>query len=64
MFKVKIWTPERRQWRRFDIFIVNFEKIFHIVLVFRLLTLNKQMPSGYLYFELAYFLHDDELLSK
>ena len=32
--------PERRQLRRSGIFIVNFEHISHIVLVFLLLTLN------------------------
>ena len=31
---------ERRQWRRSGIFIVNFEHIPHLVLVFLLLTLN------------------------
>ena len=39
--KLTIKTPKRRQWRRFGAFIVNFEQIAHIVLVFRLLTLNK-----------------------
>ena len=34
-------TPERRQWRRSGIFIVNFEHILHYFLVFLLLTLNK-----------------------
>ena len=29
-----------RQWRRSDVFIVNFELILHLVLVFLLLTLN------------------------
>ena len=38
-------TPES-QWCRSGVFIVNFEKISHIVLVFPLLTLNKQMPAG------------------
>ena len=33
-------TPERRHWRRFGVFIVNFEHISHLVLVFLLLTLN------------------------
>ena len=33
-------TPERRQWRRSGIFIVNFEHISDLVLVFLLLTLN------------------------
>ena len=35
-----IKTPERRQWRRSGVFIVNFEQISHLVLVFLLLTLN------------------------
>ena len=39
--KLTINTPERRHWRRSDIFIVNFEHISHLVLVFLLLTLNK-----------------------
>ena len=33
-------TPERRKWRRSGVFIVNFEHISHLVLVFLLLTLN------------------------
>ena len=37
-------TPEqRRHWRRFDVFIVNFEHISHLALVFLLLTLNMQL---------------------
>ena len=35
--KLTMKTPERRQWR----FIVNFEHISHLFLVFLLLTLNK-----------------------
>ena len=42
-FKIPIKTPERRQWCRSDVFIVNIEQISHIVLVFSLLTLNKQV---------------------
>ena len=38
--KLTIKTPERREWRRSRIFIVNFEHISHLVLVFLLLTLN------------------------
>ena len=34
-----------RHWRRSGVFIVNFEHISHLVLVFLLLTLNKQMPA-------------------
>ena len=33
-------TPERLQWRRSGVIIVNFEHIPHIALVFLLLTLN------------------------
>ena len=35
-----IKIPERRQWLRFGIFIVNFEHIPHLVLVLLLLTLS------------------------
>ena len=34
-------TPKRRQWRRFGVFIVNFEHILHLVLVFLMLTLSR-----------------------
>ena len=44
--KLKIKIPERRQWRRSGIFIVNFEHISYLVLVFPLLTLNMQLPAG------------------
>ena len=47
MFKVNnkdtnltIKTPERRHERRSDVFIVNFEHISHLVLVFLLLTVS------------------------
>ena len=39
--KLTINTPERRQWRRSGVFIVNFEHISHLVLVFLLLTLGR-----------------------
>ena len=38
--ELTIKTPERRQWRRSGIFIVNFEHIPHLALVFLLLTLD------------------------
>ena len=41
-----IKIPESRQWRRFGVFIVNFEQILDIVLVFPLLYLNKKNPAG------------------
>ena len=44
--KLVIKTLERRHWRRSGVFIVNFEHISHFVLVFQLLTLNMQLPTG------------------
>ena len=38
--KLTITTPDRRQWRRSGVFIVNFEHVSHLLLVFLLLTLN------------------------
>ena len=39
--KLTIKTPERRQWRRSGLFIVNFEHISHLVLVLLLLTFSR-----------------------
>ena len=39
--KLTIKVPERRQWRCSGAFIVNFEHISHLVLVFLLLTLSR-----------------------
>ena len=39
--KLTINTPERRQWRRSGVFIVNFKHISHLFLVFLLLTLSR-----------------------
>ena len=38
--KLTIKTPERRHWRRSGVFIVDFEHISHLVLVFLRLSLN------------------------
>ena len=38
--KFTIETPERRQWRRSGVFIVSFQHISHLVLVFLSLSLN------------------------
>ena len=38
--KITIKIPERRHWRRSGVFIVNFDHISHLVLVFLLFTLN------------------------
>ena len=35
------------QWRRSGVFIVNFERISHLALVFLLLTLNMQLWLGW-----------------
>ena len=47
--KLTIKTPELRHWRRFGVFIVNFEHISHLFLGFLLLTLRRKLPIGYLY---------------
>ena len=39
--KLTIKTPERRHCRCSGVFIVNFEHISHLALVFLLLTLNR-----------------------
>ena len=39
--KLIIKTTERHQWGRSGVFIVNFEQISHLVLVFLLLTLRR-----------------------
>ena len=39
--KLIIKTPERRQWRRSGVLIVNFEHILHLVLMFLLLTSSR-----------------------
>ena len=45
-WKLTIKTPERRPWSRSGVFIVNFQHISHLVLVFLLLTLNMQLSAG------------------
>ena len=40
MFKVNKKNPERRQWRRSGVFIINLEHISHLILEFLLLTLS------------------------
>ena len=44
--KLTIKTPERRHWRRFGVFLVNFEHISHLFLMFLLLTSSRQMQNG------------------
>ena len=45
MFKVNN-KGKWRQWRRSGVFIINFKQISHIVLVFKLMNWNKEMPAG------------------
>ena len=44
--KLTIKTPERRHYRLSGVFIVNFEQISHLVLVFLLLTFSRQISVG------------------
>ena len=44
--KLTIKTSERRHWCRSNVFIVNFEYIPHLALVFLLLTLNMQLLAA------------------
>ena len=44
--KLIIKTPERRQSRRSGVFVVKFEQFSNIVLLFPMLTFNKEMPAG------------------
>ena len=39
--KLTIKTPDQRNWRRSGVFIVNFEHILQLILVFLLLTLSR-----------------------
>ena len=45
--KLTINMPERRHWCHTGVFIVNFEQILFVILVFLLMNLNKWMLAGY-----------------
>ena len=45
--KLTIKILERCKLRRSGVFIANLEHISHLTLVFELLTLNMQLPTGY-----------------
>ena len=55
LFKLETETSERHHWRRSGVFILNFEQILHITLVFPLLTLNKYLSAG---LEKGYYAHN------
>ena len=44
--KSTLKTPELRHWRRFGVFIVNFEQISRVVLMFPYVDLEKEIPAG------------------
>ena len=44
--KLTMMTSEWFQWRRFEVFIINFEYISLICLVLLLLTWNRSMLAG------------------
>ena len=48
MLKVNKDTRTTPVARLSDAFMVNFEHISHLVLVFLLLTLNMQLPAGWI----------------
>ena len=51
--ELTIKTPERCHRRRSGVFIVTFEHISHLFLVFLLLTLYKYMFAGNVVYELS-----------
>ena len=44
--KLTIITPEQCHWRRFSVFIVNYEHNSHLFLLFLLLTLSMYLSAG------------------
>ena len=48
--KLTIKTPEQHQFHHSSVFIVNFEHISHLVLVFMLLILRRWMPAGIMHY--------------
>ena len=44
--KLTVKTTKQRHWRRSGVFIVNFEHISHLVLVFLLLTFNRKLSAA------------------
>ena len=54
--KLTIKTLARRQWRRSEVFIVNFEHILHLTLVFLFLTLNMYLLAELCLYQYMNFL--------
>ena len=61
--KLTIKTPERRQWRRSGVVIVNFERISPLP-VFLLLTLSEQMPAELCLCLLIFFIYEKNVVSR
>ena len=62
MFKVN-----NEAWHRSGVFIVNFEHVLHIVLVFLLLTLSMQLSAGWVIKPentqvCSFYVHDNDSL--
>ena len=62
MFKVN-----NEAWHRSGVFIVNFEHVLHIVLVFLLLTLSMQLSAGWVIkpentLVCSFYVHDNDSL--
>ena len=55
--KLTIKTSKPRHWRRSVVFLVNFEHISLLFLVFLLLTLSRLMPTGIKLYETHYREH-------
>ena len=65
--KLTTKTPERHQWRYSTVFIINFEHISSLFLVFLLLTLNKHLLAGKVrnnHMQLSVLLLTDKVPSK
>ena len=59
--KLTIKTPERRQWRRSGVVIVNFERISPLP-VFLLLTLSGHMPAELCFCLLIFFIYEKNVV--
>ena len=46
MFKINNKETQRSRWRRFAVFIVDFEKISNLFLVFRSFNLSMNLFAG------------------
>ena len=60
ILKVNNNDTRTRQWRHSGVFIVNFEHISYLVLVFLLLTLSKLMPPEIVLLTLQMYLAAEE----